>query len=90
MKKIETATGKKFPILWCGASSLDGQLRLCVTGLNLASAFSVFSDPSEIKEIKYYINDDGEGEYRTFAGFKTLRGVNEDNSGIVVALAKGD
>lgn len=89
MMKIETATGKKFPVLWCGASSLDGQLRFCVTGLDLASAFNVFSDQAEIKEIKCYINDDGEGEHRTFAGFKTLRGVNEDISGIVVALAKG-
>lgn len=90
MKKIETATGKKFPVLWCGESSIDGQLRFCATGLDLASAFNVFGDHAETEEIKYYMNNSGDGEFKAFTGYSSLRGVNADNNGVVIALAKGD
>ncbi len=88
--KIELKSGKTFSVLWCGESTIDGKLRLCVTGLDFASAFNVFGNPVETEEIKYYINDSGDGEFKAFTGYSSLRGVNADNNGVVIALAKGD
>lgn len=90
MKKIETATGKKFPVLWCGESSLDGQLRFCIQGSTITDVFNTFNKSAETKNIKYYVNDTGDGEFNAFDGFISFKGLNEDNTGIVVALSKGD
>lgn len=90
MKKIETTTGKKFSVMWCGRSSLDGQLRFCVQDSTFINVFDTFSKPSESVSIKYYVNDTGTGEFEEFNGFINLKGLNEDNSGIVVTLAKGE
>lgn len=91
MKKIETATGKVFSVLWCGESTIDGRLRFCISGAEIAPTFNTFSDPTETEEIKYYVNDTGTGEFKTFLGFTVLQGVNSDRLGtVVVALAKGD
>lgn len=90
MKKIETKTGKRFSVLWCGESTIDNRLRFCVIGAEIASVFNTFSNSTETEEIKYYLNDAGTGEFKTFTGFISLQGVNTDSSGIVVALSKGD
>lgn len=86
--KIELKSGKTFSVLWCGKSSIDDQLRFCANGLNLNSAFNAFSNPTETEEIKCYVNDNGAGEFIPYNGFTMLKGLNENNNGIVVALAK--
>ena len=90
MKKIETATGKKFSVLWCGESSIDGQLRFCIQGSTIVDAFDTFSKPIETGCMKYYVNDTKIGEFREINGFTVFKGINQDSNGIVVALAKGD
>lgn len=90
MKKIETKTGKLFSVLWCGESTVDNRLRFCITGADITSVFNTFSNSTDAEEIKYYINETGAGEYKTFVGFIDFQGVNTDSKGIVVTLAKGE
>ena len=88
--KIELNSGKTYQVLWCGESSIDERLRFCITGSDIGSVFSTFSNPSQAEEIKYYPSDTGSGGFKVFSGFNTLKGINEDNRGILVSLAKGD
>lgn len=90
MKKIETAMGKMFSVLWCGESSIDGQLRFCIQGSTIVDAFDTFSKPIETGNMKYYVNDTKVGEFREIDGFTVFKGINQDSNGVVVALAKGE
>lgn len=88
--RIELTSGKTYQVLWCGVSSIDEKIRINLQGSTISDAFSTFTNPEETKSIKYYRSDSGTGWYDEYKGYTNLKGINEDNRGIVVTLAKGE
>ena len=48
---LVTAQGTELPITWIGISELDGSLRFETTETNMATLFSIFSDPEHTKTL---------------------------------------
>lgn len=83
MQKIITATGKEYPVVWCGKSSIDLALRFEVTDSTMQDALKTFTDSTETKTLTH-VFDERETVYRNYTTFK---GVDMKPSGsIVVAL----
>ena len=83
MKKIRTATGKEFDILWDGASTIDFTLRIAVVNSDMSTIFAVFSDPAETATLTRI----WDGIESAYTGYTVFRGVDKQQSGeIIVAL----
>ena len=82
---LVTAQGTELPITWIGISELDGSLRFETTETNMATLFSIFSDPEHTRTLTRVFDEDR----RTFAGYTGFKGIEKMMSGnIVVRLWK--
>ena len=85
MLKLLTALGTELPITWIGISELDGSLRFETTETNMATLFSIFSDPEHTRTLTRVFDEDR----RTFEGYTGFKGLEKMMSGnIVVRLWK--
>ena len=80
MLQLKTAQGFTLPINWIGVSDFDGSLRFETPETNLASLFSVFSDPSHTSEITRIFDEDE----KTFSGFTAFKGLERMGTGTTV------
>ena len=83
MLTIVTAQGTELPITWIGISELDGSLRFETTETNMATLFSVFSDPEHTKTLTRVFDEDRK-IYEGYTGFKGIEKMMSGN--IVVRL----
>ena len=58
MLKLLTALGTELTITWIGISELDGSLRFETTETNMATMFSIFSDPEHTKTLTRVFDED--------------------------------
>ena len=65
MLTLLTAQGFTLPINWIGISDFDGSLRFETPETDLATLFSVFSDPSHTSALTRIFDEDE----KTFSGF---------------------
>ena len=85
MLTIETAQRTSFPITWIGISELDGSLRFETSEPNMATLFSVFSDPEHTRILTRVFDEDK----KTFEGYTSFKGIERMGSGnIVIRLLK--
>ena len=75
-----TAGGEHFPLLWIGVSDFDGSLRFETTETNLATLFSVFSDPKQTSVLTRCFYEDK----KTFSGFTVFKGIERMDGGTTV------
>ena len=77
---LVTAQGTELPITWIGISELDGSLRFETTETNMATLFSIFSDPEHTKTLTRVFDEDR----RTFEGYTGFKGIEKMMSGNIV------
>ena len=80
MLTIETAQGTSLPITWIGISELDGSLRFETTEPNMATLFSLFSDPEHTRTLTRVFDEDR----KTFEGFTGFKGIERMATGNIV------
>ena len=80
MLKLLTALGIELPITWIGISELDGSLRFETTETNMATLFSIFSDPEHTRTLTRVFDEDR----RTFEGYTGFKGIEKMMSGNIV------
>ncbi len=80
MLTIETAQGTSIPIHWIGISELDGSLRFETTEPNMATLFSIFSDPEHTRTLTRVFDEDR----KTFEGFTGFKGIERMGTGNIV------
>ena len=80
MIKMITAQGTEFEVSWAGVSDLDGSLRFETTETNMATLFSIFSDPEHTKTLTRVFDEDR----RTFEGYTGFKGIEKMMSGNIV------
>lgn len=80
MLTIETAQGTSLPINWIGISELDGSLRFETSEPNMATLFSVFSDPEHTRTLTRVFDEDR----KTFEGFTGFKGIERMGTGNIV------
>ena len=80
MLTIETAQGTSIPITWIGISELDGSLRFETTEPNMATLFSIFSDPEHTRTLTRVFDEDR----KTFEGFTRFKGIERMATGNIV------
>ena len=85
MIKLITAKNLAFPVNWAGLSELDGSLRFEVSGSDMATLYSVFSDPEQTVSLTRVFDEDR----RTFEGYTRLIRLAQMPTGIVIGLMKG-
>ena len=82
---IETAQGTSIPITWIGISELDGSLRFETSEPDMATLFSIFSDPEHTRTLTRVFDEDR----KTFEGFTGFKGIERMATGnIVIRLLK--
>ena len=80
-----TAQGTSIPITWIGISELDGSLRFETSEPNMATLFSIFSDPEHPRTLTRVFDEDR----KTFEGFTGFKGIERMATGnIVIRLLK--
>ena len=85
MLTIETAQGTSLPINWIGISDLDGSLRFETSEPDIATLFSIFSDPEHTRTLTRVFDE----HRKTFEGFTGFKGIERMGTGnIVVRLLK--
>ena len=85
MIKMITAQGTEFEVSWAGVSDLDGSLRFETTETNMATLFSIFSDPEHTRILTRVFDEDR----KTFEGYTGFKGIERMGTGnIVVRLLK--
>ena len=77
---LVTAQGTELPITWIGISELDGSLRFETTETNMATLFSIFSDPEHTRTLTRVFDEDR----RTFEGYTGFKGIEKMMSGNIV------
>ena len=80
MLTIETAQGTSLPINWIGISDLDGSLRFETSEPNMATLFSIFSDPEHTRTLTRVFDEDR----KTFEGFTGFKGIERMGTGNIV------
>ena len=80
MLTIETAQGTSLPLNWIGISELDGSLRFETSEPNMATLFSVFSDPEHTRTLTRVFDEDR----KTFEGFTGFKGIERMGTGNIV------
>ena len=77
---LVTAQGTELPITWIGISELDGSLRFETTETNMATLFSIFSDPEHTCTLTRVFDEDR----RTFEGYTGFKGIERMGTGNIV------
>ena len=77
---LVTAQGTELPITWIGISELDGSLRFETTETNMATLFSIFSDPEHTTTLTRVFDEDR----KTYKGFIGFKGIEKMMSGNIV------
>ena len=77
---LVTAQGTELPITWIGISELDGSLRFETTETNMATLFSIISDPEHTRTLTRVFDEDR----RTFEGYTGFKGIEKMMSGNIV------
>ena len=80
MVTIETAQGTSLPINWIGISDLDGSLRFETSEPDIATLFSIFSDPEHTRTLTRVFDEDR----KTFEGFTGFKGIERMGTGNIV------
>ena len=80
MLTIETAQGTSLPINWIGISALDGSLRFETSEPDIATLFSIFSDPEHTRTLTRVFDEDR----KTFEGFTGFKGIERMGTGNIV------
>ena len=80
MLTIETAQGTSLPLNWIGISELDGSLRFETSEPNMATLFSIFSDPEHTRSLTRVFDEDR----KTFEGFTGFKGIERMGTGNIV------
>ncbi len=80
MLTIETAQGTSLPINWIGISDLDGSLRFETSEPDIATLFSIFSDPEHTRTLTRVFDEDR----KTFEGFTGFKGIERMGTGNIV------
>ena len=80
MLTLKTAQGFTLPVNWIGVSDFDGSLRFETPETDLATLFSVFSDPSHTSALTRVFDEDE----KTFIGFTDLKGIERMGTGTTV------
>ena len=80
MLTIETAQGTSLPINWIGISELDGSLRFETSEPNMATLFSIFSDPEHTRTLTRVFDEDR----KIFEGFTGFKGIERMGTGNIV------
>ena len=80
MLTIETAQGTSLPINWIGISDLDGSLRFETSEPDIATLFSIFSDPEHTRTLTRVFDED----LKTFEGFTGFKGIERMGTGNIV------
>ena len=80
MLQLRTAQGFTLPLNWIGVSDFDGSLRFETPSADLATLFSVFSDPAHTAVLTR-IFDENE---KTFSGFTAFKGLEKMAAGTTV------
>ena len=85
MLTLLTAQGTSIPITWIGISELDGSLRFETSEPDMATLFSIFSDPEHTRTLTRVFDEDK----KTFEGYTTFKGIERMSTGnIVIRLLK--
>ena len=71
MLTLHTAQNYIIPVNWIGVSDFDGSLRFETPETDLATLFSVFSDPSHTSALTRIFDEDK----KTFSGFTAFKGL---------------
>ncbi len=77
---VVTAQGTELPITWIGISELDGSLRFETTETNMATLFSIFSDPEHTRTLTRVFDEDR----RIFEGYTGFKGIERMGTGNIV------
>ena len=86
MLQIRTAKNYTAPLHWIGISDLDGSLRFETPETDLATLFSVFSDPAHTSTLTRVFDEDE----KTFSGFMAFKGIERmANGSTVIRLMPG-
>ena len=80
MLMIRTVKGYTVPIIWIGVSDFDGSLRFETPETDLATLFSVFSDPGHTAVLTRIFDEDE----KTFSGFTAFKGIERMGTGTTV------
>jgi len=80
MLTIETAQGTSIPITWIGISELDGSLCFETSEPDMATLFSIFSDPEHTRTLTRVFDEDR----KTFEGFTDFKGIERMGTGNIV------
>ena len=80
MLQLRTAQGFTLPLNWIGVSDFDGSLRFETPETDLATLFSVFSDPAHTAVLTR-IFDENE---KTFSGYTAFKGIERMGTGTTV------
>ena len=80
MLTLHTAQNYIIPVNWIGVSDFDGSLRFETPETDLATLFSVFSDPSHTSALTRIFDEDE----KTFSGFTAFKGLEKMGTGTTV------
>lgn len=84
MRTISTVSGKTFPELWDGISTIDGALRISIVDASIDAVHDAFKRPEETATLVRDID----GAQSVYTGFTKYRGFQVLASGeIVVTLS---
>ena len=80
MLTLHTAQNYIIPVNWIGVSDFDGSLRFETPETDLATLFSVFSDPKHTSALTRIFDEDE----KTFSGFTAFKGLEKMANGCTV------
>ena len=80
MLTLHTAQNYIIPVNWIGVSDFDGSLRFETPETDLATLFSVFSDPMHTAALTRIFDEDE----KTFSGFTAFKGLERMGTGTTV------
>ena len=80
MLKVNTSKGYEIPVNWIGVSDFDGSLRFETPETDLATLFTVFSDPAHTAVLTRIFDEDE----KTFSGFTAFKGLERMGTGATV------
>ena len=80
MLELKTAQGFTLPLNWIGVSDFDGSLRFETPETDIATLFSVFSDPNHTIGLTRIFDEDE----KTFTGFTDFKGIERMGTGTTV------
>ena len=80
MLQLKTAQGFTLYINWIGVSDFDGSLRFETPEADLATLFSIFSDPEHTAVLTRIFDEDE----KTFSGYTAFKGLERMGTGTTV------